>query len=445
MIDRVKKAYKINYKATTLIMWMPIKVVAYVVPYFSVLFFFLHSKDKNTLRRFIKYFSLACFIIVISYLLRNNFILHSGFLTLLTYSSFICLLIFPVISVSIKEVEEYIPFIGNVILIESIVGIIQIFFGMIVRQATLDSDTGDVVQGTILLNSFLLDKDEMGFGNQVFTINLLLLLLFYFPFVKNNLRRVFILLLGFSSVLLASVLHLVGCFLVSILIILLLFNRKIFNKGLLLVMVVFAAFVGITYYFQPDNFSLIEKYLNDYLQGNSPKVLASAEAIILMPNDYPNVPYIGLGPGQFSSRAGLIGTGQYFGSFNAPKPIPFMPQAISPAFEKYGYELWAYVNRTNGNETSTMSRTFYSLLSIYTEFGLLIFVVLLIILLRYILKLRKEMLALVKDNSQKRIIFVSGVFAVFLLLISFFENYLESPQAIFSSLLFTKLINSIKK
>lgn len=422
--------------------WLPFKSIGYFMPYISLLIFLLIANDNQ--RWYLSVMSLLSisFFVLLHFLLRTNFLLHSGLLTLITYGAIIVCFILPSRNYlsSLKTFNLYIRLVKKIIIIQSIVGIIQLILGMNIRQSNLDSDTGDVVQGTIHIFSFL-PESSMGFGNQMFVINILLLITFIVPSLAYKKSNIVAILFGFTAVMVASVLHLTASWLAALFTIFFLFNPNIFNRYFIVLIIVAIFSIGTIIYTQPENYNLIERYITEYLSGESLKVLATYQAVVEMPKEFLYTHVIGVGPGQFSSKAGLIGTGQYFGDFYNPTPIPFLPQAISDPFQKYGYSLWEYTNKPDIVKwiNGTMNRTFYSALSLYTELGAIVFAVILFFFLKAVLFFRKCYNCQQLSKQDKTIALCAAVNITFIFFICFFENYLETPQAIFSGILLIKL------
>lgn len=372
-------------------------------------------------------------------MVRPNYVLHSGLLSLITYSAILIVLIIPSENyLSAGLYKKYYQLISLLVIFQSCFGFFQLFLGMQIRNANLDSDSGDVIQGTINPFSFL-PGTPMGFGNQMFVINILMLITFLISDYLNR-KTLLAIILGLIVITFASVLHITVTWLASLIIISLLFNPNIFNRYFLVLVFIIVLSVWSIYYSQPNNFALFEHYIIEYLSGESLKIVATYDAVFEMPLEYPYSPFIGVGPGQFSSKAGLIGTGQYFGEFNNPTTIPFLPQEIPPPLLNYGYDLWAYTNRPDMVMwiNSTMNRTFYSILSIYTELGSIVMLIFIYRLNKVILFFRQKYI-FTRSISEKIISVSASVNILFILLIGFFENYYESSQAIFTGLLLIKL------
>ncbi|MCB0410749.1 MAG: hypothetical protein KDD29_11060, partial [Flavobacteriales bacterium] len=301
---------------------------------------------------------------------------------------------------------------------------------------------GDVVQGTLSPLSFIMPSGN--FNNQIYSSNLIILILFYLPYVITNRKGILIVGLGVLAVLLASVMHQVIAFILSLIITSLLFSASFLKLNLTKLLIAIGVVLsGLLFAFlQPKNVELISFYAEKITSNNSPKSNVTIESLTMLPEEYPQIYFVGLGPGQYCSRAGLIGTGKYFGDFKNPKPLPFLSKNITPALDKYVYKKWEEV-ATNvpkyGN--STMSRPFYSALSIVVEFGFILSSLMFYYILKKYFKLKKHYKYEYR-NGNKRIAYVfmaSAILILYYISLSFFENYIEVSQVIFCGLLLFKI------
>jgi hypothetical protein len=423
---------------SAIVTWLPSKVLGYSLPFLGLIWFIIRSNSGSTLARVVL-FLFAYLLIVFAYfifylLLGMEFIIQNSFLTLLTYSSFLVFLILPRFYFSDIDFFRYIWVIKIVIVVQSALGIFQVCTFLILNGGNFDSATGDVVQGTLSPLSFL--DPPSNFNNQIYTTNLLLLLLFYTPYAIIKRSGIWVCLLGFMALVVGSIWHLFISFLLALAIISLyfgLFNKKLTVSRLLAISILVIG-VSLTIISQPKNFSLISHYFQKLTSNESPKATVALNSITQLPHDYPWVMIIGLGPGQYSSRAGLIGTGNYFGDFRDPKKVPFLDDLYSEAFENYVYSSWKEVS-TNVSKygNSTMARPFFSVLSIVTEFGWVFSILLLLVLGISIKKLKATYNKRITETEILRASYAysCSVFILFFLFFSLFENYMEVPQAIF--------------
>jgi hypothetical protein len=430
-----------------IVLWLPIKLFAYIVPFLCITWFFIRANSGKSLLRFIfftlMYVSIICFYVSFYSLMGKEFIVQNSIIFFLTYGSFFFFLFLPP-NASVYKVSylKYIRVIKGFIVIESLLGIFQVLAYVILSGDNFDSSTGDRAQGTLNPLSFL--DPGANFNNQIYTTNLLLLLLFYTPYAIAQRKGIWICILASFAIILASVWHLFLVFLIAVVIITFYFNRSFvkFNFTRLLIILVTIFCVGfIANKAQPKNFVLISFYLNKMTSDQSPKTVVTLNSFSKLPLEYPWVSVIGLGPGQYSSRAGLIGTGKYFGRFNNPNKVPFIHNSYSHAFQQYLYPQWEKValnSKKYGN--STMSRPFYSILSVAIEFGYLIFAIITILVFGFIIKIKKLYLKSLSTTKRLKPFYAlsCAIAVLFFFLISFFENYMELTQAIFPGLLILK-------
>jgi hypothetical protein len=438
-----------SFLLSLIVAWQPVKVIGYAAPLLCIIWFIFRSGSGDTLIRFVKVFVL-CFIVIGIYFLlskvnNNEFSIQNSLLSILTYSSFIPLLVISTRAVFEKTLQSKITYIiGWIILIQSCLGITQAVLYVILNGGSFDSATGDVVQGTLSPLSFIMPSGN--FNNQIYSSNLLVLILFYLPYVITQRKGILITGLGIFAVLLASVMHQVIAFMAVLIITSTLFSASFFKINLSKVLIAIGIIAsGFLFAFlQPKNVELISFYAKKITNNDSPKSKVTIESLTKLPYDYPQVYFIGLGPGQYCSRAGLIGTGKYFGDFKNPKNLPLLTETKTPALDKYIYKKWEEV-ATNvpkyGN--STMARPFYSALAIFIEFGFLVSVLFIFFILKKYLKLQNLYKAKYHSGNKRDAysFMASAVLILYYLSLSFFENYLEVSQVIFCGLFLYKMIN----
>jgi hypothetical protein len=188
--------------------------------------------------------------------------------------------------------------------------------------------------------------------------------------------------------------------------------------------------------FLSANLKSLPAVFSDLKGGDHPRAEIIRRVFVEMPADYPEMPIIGLGPGQFSSRAALISTGLYFGGITNPRTLPFLRDQISIPSEDYLLDLWVAASDTARYGESSTAKPFFSWVSIYTEFGG--FVLLGVFL--YVWVLLRRMKSHAKSLDQKWQAVAAGSGLLFFLLLGFQENYWEVPQALLVGLMITQVI-----
>ena len=427
--------YLFVFVFTLVLCWSPLKLGAYFSPWIALTWYILSTKSTRSLVRLILLFVLWVVFTLPHLLFVPNFAYSSALLTLLTYGSFLFILSTPTKPLAGKQLQRKIERIVRwFVLVQGIIGIVQAIYGFSINR-TFDVDNGDYVEGTIHLAL----TAERTFSNPMFAVNMAMLLLYLFPFVLIYRKDRFIFAIGLVSLILASVLHVLLFFAVAAVLAFIFYAPKILlyrrTHFFVATMLLISA---ISIYVLQHNVSTISSFVKTTLNGNTPRAQIVLRTMSDMPVEYPLMPVIGLGPGQFSSRAGLIGTGMYFGSPNNPKPLPLLSPSMSKPFHDYLLDLWLSLQLSNSvNKTSTTYKPFFSWLSLFSEGGAVVFIIMLISVWRVLAYARKG------DKDKKfqyylnRLAFGTGV--IFIFLLGMQENYWEIPQAIFVGLLILKL------
>jgi hypothetical protein len=444
------KAFYSTFLVALLIAWGPINALAYIMPILCLGWFILQANSGKTLLYLFSFLLLFSGIILFYETLYYNtqdinFQVGGAILTLITYSSFIFLIVVPGnLYHSQYSYLRYATIIKYLILIQATLGIIQLFCTMALKSFSFDGAMGDKVQGTISPLSFLTDKAD--FGNMAFATNMVFLLLFFAPYVFVYNRGKLIMAWGAFSVLCASVLHILLAIVGAIFIVGFFFRRfsKVSYKVIyVLVFVVIGS--GLLARLQPANFAQIQNYAIIYAKAKSPKVTSTIDVVTQVPNEYPTMLFLGFGPGQYSSRASLIATGKYLGGMDNNKNYFFLPNDMTEPFKEYLWDDWLESTNQEAYGGSAMSKPFYSIMSVYTEFGLIALGAILIYIIYRLTELRRVYLkpaSSEKDKFSKFLAFSTALSLLFLLFVCFIENYLEISQAIFPGLLMVKYFHS---
>ncbi len=156
-----------------------------------------------------------------------------------------------------------------------------------------------------------------------------------------------------------------------------------------------------------------------------------------MVNEYPYMSLFGLGQGQFSSRASLIGTGYYIGSFENATPLPLISQQMSEPFATYAMPIWRSMRGNFGTWGST-HQPFFSWLTLFTEFGIFACLLLLFFIGYSLLQIRRRG----RNFREQATGIALSIGILFIFLLGFQENYWEVPQAIFPGLLLLKVMHA---
>ncbi len=328
--------------------------------------------------------------------------------------------------------EKFAKVLRYAILIQGLVGIFQFF--AVKLTGSFDILPGDAVQGTIGLFAFV--SGVAGFGNQMFAINMVFFLVLFTPHLLMRRQGVISFIIGLFSLMLAGVLHVFIALIFSILLTLFLYrNNLIFsNLGKLIAATVLAGCLilplGAIF---PDVFKTANVFFTLYQDLDSPKFNIVDRTVNDMGDEYPYVYLVGLGPGQYISRAGLISSGKYLDS-----RIPLLSNTMSKPLKKYAYAIWnGYTTNSDRFGASTMHRPYFTMLSLFAEFGLICLLALFVYLMVLVIRMRSTYLFYRRKQQPQSayLSFAMGLLLVFLFSIMFFDNYLETTQAIFPGLI----------
>ncbi len=431
--QRYEKAYLWAFISAIILCWSPSNLLAYLAPLIAVAVFVFLTKSHVVMRNVVIWFLVWGITISIYVLLTPGFLVHSALISVLTYSSLLVVLAVPGrLIASLDLLDRMLTWARWILIIEALVGITQGLYGF-TRTGSFDVSNGDFVEGTI--HPAL--AAELSLSNPMFAINMAFLLLAILPDLILRRKGFIAAFLGGLSLILASVLHVLIMLAVAGLLAILLFwpislrRRMTYLFGASLTIAVILAFFTLR-----SNFGTADSFAKQLLSGDSFRSQAIQRAVIEMPQDYPLLPLVGLGPGQFSSRAGLIGTGLYFGGPNNPKPLPLIPKGMTKAFEDNTLDLWLRVAALNARGISVGSthQPFLSWLSVYVEWGILVFAAIFVLVIILLIRVR-----LVVHSYSQRILAASfGTGLLLILILGMQENYWEVPQAILVGLLILK-------
>jgi hypothetical protein len=428
-----QKRYYWSFVVVSLICFSSFKILAYFAP----LLFILMLLPFISWKKIINLLILGCAILVAGLfysLASRDFIWQNYFLAVLTYSSFI-----PLVVLEPKKVwgdlllKKMLKFLLVVFVIEGILGVAQGVYGF-AQNHTFEVDNGDIVQGTIYPHFM----PERAYANPMFTINMVLLLtsgvLLALQYHKKNILKY--LLVGVMSIIMASTVHALLIFVVAALIGLAIVwsavglrdrsSRRKICYWLMLVITV----LGIASYFIGGNLKTLPGMIGAMGDSRTPKIAISRNILVDIPSEAPLARWLGLGPGQFISRAALIGSGYYIGGYNSGRTAPFIEPQTTITTERYLLPLmvkWAQI------WSSSTLQPYCSLLSVVSECGLFGLGLVVFLLLRLILRVYQA----VKRNKSLGLmatVFLCGL--IFIFLLGIHDNYYEMPQAIFIGVLF---------
>jgi hypothetical protein len=376
---------------------------------------------------------------------EEEFLAINFVFAIVTYSAFLpVILIDGRLLVGERLQADLVSVTRTMIFVQCSLGILQAIYGASLT-GSFGYGNGDFVQGTI--HPYFGSKG--GFDNPIFAVNITLMLLgcMTVPEAFSGRRRLH-LIIGTIALVLASVIHVLVYLAASLLVAFVLLrpraatSERVRSRRVPRNVALMIGLAGVTVY------ATLAGDVAQIVNIGGTAVNLEAEevprAIMLyrvaneLPEAAPHQPYVGLGPGQFSSRASLIASGLYLGGPDAGRALPFVgPQSTGLAADYAGTLLITFADVLDS--LGSTHQPFFSFLSVYTETGLAGLALVLFVVVRLLLRVRER----VRDDNQLRSrgrLFCAAT--IFLVLLGFQENYWEVPHAILVGLLLLKVIHA---
>lgn len=448
--DNYAKAFYEMCLISLILSLSPSKFLGFIIPFIAIFWFIVRSKSGVSFKRFVliqvTWGLLLLFYNWYSQQIGLDFNSSNAFISYLNYAGIFFILVFPsAITSQFYNYEKYARFILYVILIEGCIGILQRLLVMGFRTQS----TGDVVEGTINPLSFIFGHS--GFGNQFYAINLVFLLIFTFPYVYCKKKNwIVFYMIGFIALVLASVGHVFYSLLLAILVTYLLFEgwRLLLNIRMLVLLVTIVSAMLLTLAkLDPGVYNGAQRQFEMFINGETPKAKAVEIVFTKLVDQYPTTHLFGIGPAQYSSRAGTIASGTYYNLSVYFLSIPFLDLEMTVPFKNYVLRTWLYYqSNIEAFGNSTMYRPFFSWLSVYVEFGGLTFMLILFIIFYQIrlLKIKYRSVKHAANGITSRLLALSCSTAVlFLFFIGLYENYFETAQGIFTGILLILVMHAL--
>lgn len=426
-----QRAYYCIFVISLFICWSPFKAFAYFAPFVALLIFILLSNSGSSLRNATIAITSAAFIAYLHLLTNPQFVIQSAALWILTHGCFFVIFAIPSKGLNSPHLLRLMhKFASLFVIIQALWGIGQALYGS-TQTGTFDSNNGDWVEGTIhpALHA------EFAFSNVMYAANMALLLVALVPAVINEGKYKTHFALGIIALVLASVVHNLLFLFIAGVISYILIKPPIHSRRVRIALLAgFAAVPLLASIVLARNVRLIAQFYLEFIRGDSPRSMMIHRVLGDLPQQYPWMPAFGLGPGQFSSRAGMIGTGRYFGGPESINSTPLIDGQFSRPQEQYFFDLW-YEAVTNPFYGSTQVPGF-SWLSTYTELGAIALVMIAMCLLYLLVRLRRAAI----ENQEGVLPFATSIGILLIALLGLQENYWEVPQAIFVGILLLKVM-----
>lgn len=421
----------------------PVKPLAYVLPLAATGWLALRAPGVVSGNRVAILVLVLTSLGVVYSLLASEFFLANYIVAIITYSAVIPLLVIPSRNLASKALlRQMLQAAAVMVSVQGVIGIMQAIYG-VTQTGGLGGDNGDFVEGTI--HPAL--AAERTFSNPMFATNMVLLLvaLFAIPEMLTGRRRSGA-MLGASALVLASVVHVLVFFVVAAFAALVLVpkamseKRKASPRGKIVGLV--AAVCVLAVVALPGNTSNIRRFAEEAIDLDAlevPRAILLYRVFTELPDDAPLQPYIGLGPGHFSSRASLMTSGFYLGGPDAAKGVPLAPMQATRLTVDYCISLFMVFADADADskQIGSSQQPFFSILAIYTEVGG--------IGLAFVLGTIGSLLAFARKRAtvspeHYTLALVGVVGVTFISLLGVQQLYWEVPQAVLPGVLILKTI-----
>jgi hypothetical protein len=429
------------YIVILLVCFSPSKALGALVPFIFLagMLFYVQYLPKRHLLRYTVFLIFYSWIGGVYLLLYDGFSFGNLYFFLITGASLLILLYDFRGLITEHLIYKIVKLTSVILFFEACFGLTQVITGFS-TTGTFDSATGDFVRGTIEPYFFY----HAGSGsNQMFAILMSTFLLLVFIASKNwSQKRILLIGIVLLAFVMASVMHAIIFFIVAVF--LAIIFKAIFGINLKRLFIIsrrwriFIILFGVVFMmgilvsiFLPRNLATLDIYskqtLNFSSESHSPKTVASYLSIYNLPQDEPLQALIGIGLGQYSSRAALIRSGEYL-SIGA-----IIPTYTTPYLDYYILPLWRNFKERFPSGASTYF-PYYSWLSLYGETGWLgVFFAIGLLFVIAIKIIRHE--SVVFPYMQIGLL----ILIIYVALLGFQDNYWEWAQAIFPAFLILRL------
>jgi len=430
------------YVASLVISFSPSKAAGAMVAWFflAAMVLYVRHRSATHLSKYCLFLGLYTGVGILYWISYEGFSFGNYYLFLITASSALILLYdlreFATPPVLLKMTAST----SVILIVEAGYGILQGVVGFLVR-GTLDGATGDFVRGTIELN--LLSHAGTG-SNQMYAILMSTLLLFVVAATPGRgvRRKRQPTAIAWLAWLQASVMHSIvylaaATSMAGLGDTFLRVRNKLLGgqrgrwKTRLKLFGALAVTAGVVMLALPQNLATLPRHVRDTFliseSGVSEKAVATYNTIFRLSRDEPVQPFVGLGLGQYSSRAALIRSGEYL---SARVPIPVYANEYTQA---YILSLWESFSERHPGGGSTYF-PFYSWLSVYGELGILGVVAVTVLLAMTAWRILRRRSAVFRYLS-----LVTLILLIYVAMLGLQDNYWEWTQAIFPAFLILRL------
>jgi hypothetical protein len=433
-LSRRESAYYAGFLLALLLCWCPFKIAAYAAPAVCLLWVIFAGRSAVVFRRVVVMALAATCLILGHALLNDAFVLSSAVLAVITYSSLAILWSLPGKDLrNPRLLERMTNATCAMVMLQCVVGLVQGLYGYMIA-GSFDGANGDIVQGTIY--PYL--HGDGAFANPMYGASVTLMTLSLIPGARSKRKYALAMCMGAVALVLASVLHQLAYLSLAVALAYLWVRPRLRLSRAAVALLSFSALtLLLSLALLPGNLATFSGIVSEFLRGESPRRAILARVMNDMPSQYPYMPLVGVGPGQFSSRAALMNTGFYFGSPRAPKDFsPFLRNAVPEPMRESLLPLW--IRSSGVKYYGSSQKPDFGWLSVYTEFGGIGMALAICVIGLALWRLPRR----AKDVSVGLLSFSCACMILFTALIALQENYWEVPQAVLPGVLLLSVMHA---
>jgi hypothetical protein len=417
-----ERAYYHAFLVAIVLCWSPSKLAAYAAPFVAIGLYVVEARVLRPLVAVAAWIGAFAVLAVVHAVLVPRFVWTSAGLAAITYGVLLFLWAVPSRRIGGGELTGRMATVLRwVVVLEGLLGIAQALYGFR-HTGSFDVSNGDYVEGTISPGL----APSGTFSNPMFAANMGLALVLLLPLARRP-RHWAAMALGGLALVLASVLHVLLALGVAVVGATLLVPprwKDVSRRAR--AAVAGSAVVGLVMVgaFLASNVRTAPALARAFASGNSPRAQEVRRVLTELPGAYPYQPFIGVGAGQFSSRAGLIGTGLYLGGIDHPRSLPLLPTGISGPQRRFLMDLWRQA--ASLPHVSSFQEPFFSWQSVYTEFGWPGLLGIATFVAWVLVRARRRS----RRPGSRTLGWAVAAATLMLFVLGFAENYWEVPQAI---------------
>lgn len=411
------------------ITWTPFKTLGYLTPVFFIGGLILGlstSSDARILLRLLGILFPWATATLLHRAVNPYFVSQNSIISWFTFSSFFLLYLVDSRRIANpKLLERIIRSLSIVVLVQALYGMMQFVYG-VAQLGQLTGVVGDFVEGTIHPSL----AAGAGADTAIYICNMAPAALALGAAHYQGIRKCLVpLLLSLFAILITDRVHVIAIFAVAVAGAYFWFRPRLSRgsaTGRMLVTLLVVLLTATSLVVSQARLLQSSSKMERVRGGRNYKIQLFETVLKTLPRHYPSYLVVGLGPGQFASRASAIAAG-YLGVL--PRPFEFQ---MSDPFTAHALPLWrAYFMKPAGS----VERPASSWCSLFSEFGAPAFLALLAWLVLLLKRIQKA--ARSHDDRVTAFFLFAGI--LFLFGIGAADFYWETCQAVFIAVLLFKV------